>query len=61
MPRKQRRSQNPYGSMNPYGNNFHRESQEATEGMLDVSKMVVAGAVTIGTIGLMGNILGGLR
>lgn len=49
----------PYGKMNPYGNNFHRESQEAFEGMMDVSKVVVGGAVVIGTMGLMGGLLGG--
>lgn len=49
----------PYGRMNPYGNNFHRESQEVTEGMLDVSKMMVGGAVLIGGMGLMGSLLGG--
>ena len=48
-------------NINPYGRNFRQRSGDATEGMLDVSKMVVAGAVTVGTIGLMGNILGGLN
>ena len=51
----------PYGRINPYGGSFHQDSQEVTRGMMDVSKMVVAGAVTVGTIGLMGNILGGLQ
>jgi len=38
-----------------------RGSNDVTRGMVDVSKMVVAGAVTIGTIGVMGNLLGGLK
>jgi len=61
MPRKcHLRHQQPYNpyaglQMNPYGNNFRHGAHEATEGMVDVAKVVTAGAVTIAGLGLLGS------
>ena len=44
-------------NMNPYGNNFHRRSDDVTQGMVDVTKIAVTGAVTLGAINLMGGLL----
>ena len=61
MPRKQKQQYNPYASINRYNYNFHQESNEAVEGMVDISKMVVGGAVLIGGMGLLGSMFGGMR
>jgi len=55
---RRKQAHNPYGCMNHHNS---RGSNDVTRGMVDVSKMVVAGAVTIGTIGVMGNLLSGLK
>jgi hypothetical protein len=46
-----------YKAMNPYAGNYKRTIESVTKGEENITKVVVGGAVALGAIGVVGNLI----